>query len=131
MLVINVKWFLITMGILVFVVFELILICRFIDRKYMKKENNKKMRKDNLKGICPICEYLFDDCQCYYAGSAHPDRSKRARVVADHIYLFDREQIKHIRKVQHHWQISYTDSEMNQILKELEMQTGAIESESL
>lgn len=131
MLVINVKWFLITMGILVFVVFGLILICRFIDRKFMKKGNNKKMKKDNLKGRCPICEYLFDDCQCYYAGSAHPDRSKRARVVADHIYLFDREQIKHIRKVQHHWQISYTDSEMNQILKELEMQTGAIESESL
>ena len=95
----------------------------------MKKGNNKKMREDNLKGRCPICEYLFDDCQCYYAGSAHPDRSKRARVVSDHIYLFDREQIKHIRKVQHHWQISYTDSEMNQILKELEMQTGAIESE--
>lgn len=129
MLVINVEWFLITMGILVFVVFGLILICRFIDRKVMKKGNNKKMREDNLKGRCPICEYLFDDCQCYYAGSAHPDRSKRARVVSDHIYLFDREQIKHIRKVQHHWQISYTDSEMNQILKELEMQTGAIESE--
>lgn len=87
------------------------------------------MRWNNLKGRCPICEYLFDDCQCYYGGSAHPDRSARARAVFDHIYLFDREQIKHIRKVQHHWQISYTDSEMNQILKELEMQTGAIENE--
>lgn len=42
-----------------------------------------------------------------------------------YIYLFDREQIKHIRKVQHHWQISYADSEKNQILKELETQTGA------
>lgn len=41
-LVINVKWFLITMGILVFVVFGLILICRFIDRKFMKKENKNE-----------------------------------------------------------------------------------------
>ena len=75
------------------------------------------MRKKN----CPICDYPFDMCQCRFGGNAHPDRSKRARVVFDHIYLFDREQIKHIRKVQHHWQISYTDNEMNQILKELEM----------
>lgn len=45
MLVINVKWFLITMGIFVFVVFELILICRFIDRKFMKKENKNEVQK--------------------------------------------------------------------------------------
>ena len=40
--IINIKWFLITMGILVFVVFGLILICRFIDRKFMKKENKNE-----------------------------------------------------------------------------------------
>lgn len=45
MLVINIKWFLITMGILVFVVFGLILICRFIDRKFMKKENKNEVQK--------------------------------------------------------------------------------------
>ena len=32
---------------------------------------------------CPICKYVFEDCQCRFAGSAHPDRSKRARVVAE------------------------------------------------
>lgn len=96
-----------------------------LDSLWEDRQKVRIMRHDNLKGRCPICEYLFDDCQCYYAGSAHPDRSARTSVVFDHIYLFDREQIKHIRKVQHHWQISYADSEKNQILKELEMQTGA------
>jgi hypothetical protein len=77
------------------------------------------MKVDSLKGRCPICKYLFEDCQCYFAGNAHPDRSKRAEVVFDHLYLFDREQIKHIRKVQHHWQISYGDKERKEIYEEL------------
>lgn len=73
------------------------------------------MRKNN----CPICDYSFDMCQCRFCGNAHPDRNKRARVVADHIYLLSNEQIKHLKQVQEWWSISYGDEEMNQILKEL------------
>ena len=69
---------------------------------------------------CPICNYPFDVCQCRFGGSAHPDRSKRARVVADHIYLLSNEQIEHLKKVQKWWHIVYVDEEMKQILAELE-----------
>ena len=69
---------------------------------------------------CPICEYEFDMCQCRFGGNAHPDRSKKARVVADHIYLLSNEQIEHLKRVQKWWHISYVDEEMNQILTELE-----------
>lgn len=72
------------------------------------------------KEKCPICEYEFEDCQCRFGGNAHPDRSKRATVVADHIYLFTDKQIEHLKKVQKWWSISYGDEEKNQILKELE-----------
>lgn len=37
---INIKWLLITLLLYVAIVFGLILICRFIDRKFMKKEKN-------------------------------------------------------------------------------------------
>lgn len=69
---------------------------------------------------CPICKYVFKDCQCRFSGSAHPDRSKRARVVADHIYLLSDEQIEHLKYVQEWWHTSYDDAEMMDILKELE-----------
>lgn len=69
--------------------------------------------------ICPICEYRFQDCQCRFSGNAHPDRSKRARVVADHIYLLTDAQIVHLKKVQEWWQTSYDDEEMNKILYKL------------
>lgn len=68
---------------------------------------------------CPICKYSFEMCQCRFGGPAHPDRSKRARVVADHIYLLSKEQINHLKKVQEWWQKSYADEEMNKIIKEL------------
>ena len=73
-----------------------------------------------MKEKCPICEYEFEYCQCRFEGSAHPNRSKRARVVADHIYLFTDKQIEHLKKIQKWWSISYADEEMTQILKELE-----------
>lgn len=76
--------------------------------------------KMETKEKCPICEYEFEDCQCRFGGNAHPDRSKRATVVADHIYLFTDKQIEHLKKVQKWWSISYGDEEKNQILKELE-----------
>ncbi|MBP3901165.1 MAG: hypothetical protein J6D53_06900 [Blautia sp.] len=71
------------------------------------------------KEACPVCGYKFQDCQCRFSGSAHPDRSKRAIVVADHIYLLTDAQIAHLAKVQEWWQISYDDEEMNRILEEL------------
>ena len=73
-----------------------------------------------MKEKCPICEYEFEYCQCRFGGNAHPDRSKRARVVADHIYLFTDKQIEHLKKIQKWWSISYADEEMTQILKDLE-----------
>ena len=72
------------------------------------------------KEKCPICEYEFEYCQCRFGGNCHPDRSKRARVVADHIYLFTDKQIEHLKKIQKYWSISYGDEEKNQILNELE-----------
>lgn len=83
------------------------------------------MSKNELKGRCPICKYLFEDCQCFFGGSAHPDRSKRQRVVFDHLYLFDRAQIRHIRKLQHHFLISYDDEAKNEIYKEILKEIGA------
>ena len=74
---------------------------------------------EKVMNICPICEYRFQDCQCRFSGSAHPDRSKRARVVADHIYLLTDAQIVHLKKVQEWWKTSYDDEEMNEILYEL------------
>ena len=72
------------------------------------------------KKNCPICGYPFDMCQCRFGGNAHPDRSKRARVVADHIYLLSDRQIEHLKQVQKWWNTVYDDEEMNQILEELE-----------
>ena len=74
----------------------------------------------NNEVICPICKYPLDWCQYRYAGSAHPDRSKRRDVVQDHLYLLSNEQIEHLKKVQAYWQSSSTDKEYNKILKELE-----------
>lgn len=72
--------------------------------------------------ICPICEYPIKYCQCQFGGSAHPDRSKRRKVVFDHLYLLTEEQLKHLIKVQAYWQTSYSDEEMNKIVKELKEQ---------
>ena len=68
---------------------------------------------------CPICNYRIENCQCRYRGSAHPDRSKREKVVFDHLFLFNKEQIEHLIKLQEYWQTSYSDEEYNKILKEL------------
>ena len=69
---------------------------------------------------CPICKYPIEYCQCCFGGSAHPDRSKRRKVVCDHLYLLTEEQLKHLIKVQAYWRTSYSDKEMNEIVKELE-----------
>ena len=50
----------------------------------------------NNEEKCPICGYKLNQCQCYYGGSCHPDRSKRKTVVKDHLYLFSETQVAHI-----------------------------------
>lgn len=93
------------------------------DITHSEVSNNKERGdKELVKRInkCPICEYEFEDCQCCFGGTSHPDRSKRASVVADHIYLLTDKQIEHLKKIQKRWSISYDDEEKNQILKELE-----------
>lgn len=80
-----------------------------------------ELKKEPLKSDeCPICEYKFADCQCRFGGTAHPDRWKRARVVTDHLYLFNDAQIEHLKKVQKWWHICYGDEEMEKIREELE-----------
>lgn len=78
---------------------------------------------------CPICDYIIEDCQCYYGGSAHPDRSDRRRVVIDHLYLFSERQIRHIIDLQRRWQTSYGDEKRREILNGLleEYKTGDME----
>ncbi|HAG04518.1 MAG TPA: hypothetical protein DCG28_03665 [Lachnospiraceae bacterium] len=73
-----------------------------------------------MKNYCPICNYYFEMCQCKFGGKSHPDNGKKARVVADHIYLLSDEQIEHLKRVQNYWNISYDDEEMNQFLAKLE-----------
>lgn len=66
---------------------------------------------------CPICRYGLDQCQCYFSGDGHPDRTKRIEVVMDHLYLFSPEQVQHVLDLQKCWCISYSDDEKNDILK--------------
>lgn len=68
---------------------------------------------------CPICRYNLNDCQCYFGGSAHPDRSKRREVVQDHLYLLNDKQLAHLIKLQAFWQTSYGDEEKSKILDTL------------
>lgn len=73
--------------------------------------------------ICPICGYRFKRCQCRYWGSAHPDMSKNADVVKDHLYLLSVKQLLHLIKLQKFWQTSYEDDEKTEMLKLLK-ETG-------
>ena len=68
---------------------------------------------------CPICEYRLDQCQCRFAGSAHPDRTKRRKVVLDHLYLLSKSQLMHIIELERWWSTSYTDPELNAILDKI------------
>ena len=77
------------------------------------------MDEKKVKEKCPICGYDLEWCQCYFGGSAHPDRSKRATVVMEHLYLFSEKQVKHIIKLQSYWQISYGDPQLEKILEEI------------
>lgn len=78
-----------------------------------------KLEAINVEEICPICDYEIKNCQCVYAGSAHPDRSKRKQVVQEHLYLLTPVQLKHLMVLQKFWKISYSDEEKNAIYEEL------------
>lgn len=80
------------------------------------KEEKEPLKDDE----CPICKYKFADCQCRFGGKSHPNRWKRAKVVVDHLYLFNDAQIEHLKKVQKWWHTSYDDEEMEKIREELE-----------
>lgn len=95
---------------------------KHIDENTGRMENEKMTR--DKETICPICKYTTDHCQCIYAGSAHPDRWKRQKVVKDHLYLLTDAQIKHIVELEEWWQTSYDDEEMMAILKELKEQNN-------
>lgn len=68
---------------------------------------------------CPICEYQLDQCQCYFAGSGHPDRSKRRKVVFDHLYLLSLSQLMHVVELERRWNISYADPELDAIFDKM------------
>ena len=73
---------------------------------------------------CPICEYNIKDCQCIYAGSAHPDRSNRRMVALEHLYLFTPKQVQHIIELEKFWQTDYVDEEKQRILREMKENYG-------
>lgn len=57
--------------------------------------------------FCPICEYEMQHCQCVFYGSAHPDRSRRMRIVKDHLELLSPKQVAHLIALEDYWNTSY------------------------
>lgn len=68
---------------------------------------------------CPICDYLIENCQCRFGGSAHPDRSMMKRVVKDHLYLLNDVQLRHVIMLEEWWQTSSADPEYTSCLAKL------------
>ena len=58
---------------------------------------------------CPICEYEMQNCQCIFGGEGHPDRSRRKRVVKDHLEMLSPKQIGHLIVLEEWWNTSYAD----------------------
>ena len=83
-------------------------------------------KEANIKEKCPICDYDIEHCQCCFGGSAHPDRSKRAAVVRDHLYLFSDKHVMHIIELERYWRISYLDEEKEKIREELEREYNPV-----
>ena len=75
---------------------------------------------------CPICEYQLDQCQCIYAGNAHPDRSKRIRVILDHLFILSESQLRHVIELERRWNISYTDPELTEICTQINIRNGGL-----
>lgn len=102
---------------------------KWYHRRILSKDEETGMRllglNDPYKEYhCPICDYVLEDCQCRFSGSAHPDRSKRVKVVKDHLYLFPEIVVKHILCLEESWQTSYDDKEMTEIYNELKVKRG-------
>ena len=72
------------------------------------------------RDLCPICGYELSWCQCLFGGSAHSDRNKERDVVQDHLYMLSDEQLRHLIKLQWHWQTSYGDEKRTKMLECLE-----------
>ena len=68
---------------------------------------------------CPICEYPFDQCQCLFGGSAHPNRNEERQVVLDHLYLLTEAQLQHVINLEKTWSMSYGDEKRMTILVRL------------
>ena len=75
---------------------------------------------------CPICEYQLDQCQCIYAGNAHPDRSKRIQVSLDHLFILSESQLRHVIELERWWNISYTDPELTEICTQINIRNGGL-----
>jgi hypothetical protein len=85
------------------------------------KELKFKIKKSILhRHKCPICNYSIDMCQCLFGGSCHPNRYKEREVVLDHLYLFDKVQLRHIIALEKYKATSYGDIERSNILKGLQ-----------
>ena len=82
-------------------------------------DNLNKETEELKDNMCPICGYLFGECQCRYGGLGHPNRSKRREVVLDHLYLLNDRQLKHVINLEKYWCTSYGDNEKKQIVKKL------------
>lgn len=75
---------------------------------------------------CPICKYQLDQCQCLYAGNAHPDRSKRIQVILDHLFILSESQLRHVIELERWWNISYTDPELTEICNQMNIGNGGL-----
>lgn len=75
--------------------------------------------EDEWFNKCPVCRYKINNCQCLFGGNVHPDRSKRIEVIKDHLYLLDSVELDHFIRLESQWQMSYADSETNDILNEV------------
>lgn len=64
-----------------------------------------------MKEKCPICEWNIQDCQCLFGGSAHPDRSRRKKIVKDHLHMLSQTQLNHVVYLESIWRISYGNEE--------------------
>lgn len=69
---------------------------------------------------CPICHYKFKECQCMYSGDAHPDRQKNLKVVLEHLYMLNHEQLFHVIGLLAKMQISYSDKNEGAILSQID-----------
>ena len=75
---------------------------------------------------CPICEYQLDQCQCIYAGNAHPDRSKRIQVILYHLFILSESQLRHVIELERWWNISYTDPELTEVCTQIKIRNGGL-----